>query len=108
MLTLEEISAIKTQLMDAVKLCEEAERVARDKNVDGFYVIYKSAILRTVDSLRRVQASIYQTVSATRLGKPLTADSITPRAKRIAKAKQQVLEVRAQIKESKAKKPKES
>lgn len=97
LLTVDEIAAIKKQLTDAIELCEEAEKVAKDKGTQGFYVIYKSAILRTVESLRRTQTSIYQTVNATRLGKPMTAESTSPMAKRIAKARAQVTEVKKQL-----------
>lgn len=97
LLSLEEIAAIKKQLLEAVQLCDEAEKVAAEKGVPGFFVVYKTAILRTADSLRRAQASIYQTVAATRLGKPMNSQSVTPRAARIAKAKAQVTEVRKQL-----------
>jgi hypothetical protein len=97
LLSLEEIAAIKQQLLDAVRLCEEAERVASDKKISGFFVLHKPAILRAVESLRRVQTSLYQTINATRLGRPLSSGSLTPGGARVAKAKAQVLEVKNKL-----------
>jgi hypothetical protein len=100
-LTTEEIAAIKQQLLDVVRLCEEAERVAKEKETRGFWVLHKPAILRAVEALQRVQTSIYQTVNATRLGRPLTEGSLTPGGRRVAKAKAQVTEVKKGLKREK-------
>jgi chaperonin cofactor prefoldin len=68
LLTISEIQAIKTQLQETTKLLEDAEKLAKEKQIDGLNVLYKSGLLRVEASLRRLHSSLYQSISQTRLG----------------------------------------
>ncbi|MFO0940105.1 MAG: hypothetical protein U0930_04995 [Pirellulales bacterium] len=79
LLTIQEIQAIKVQLQETTKLLEDAERLAKEKHIDGLNVLYKSGLLRVEASLRRLHSSLYQSISQTRLGQKV---SISDRAQR--------------------------
>jgi hypothetical protein len=97
LLTSEEIAAIKRQLSDFAELCSEAEQIALKAIDSGLYVLYKPGLIRAMDGLLKAQGNLYQSILASKMGKPMNANSISPRAKRIAKAKAQVTEVRKQL-----------
>ncbi len=78
-LTISEIQAIKQQLIETTKLLDDAERLAKEKHIEGLNVLYKSGLLRVEASLRRLHSSIYQSISQTRLGQKV---SISERAQR--------------------------
>jgi chaperonin cofactor prefoldin len=79
LLTLDEIRAIKQQLIETTKLLADAEKLAEEKDLDGLNVLYKTGLLRMEASLRRLHSSLYQSISKTRLGQDV---SISARAKR--------------------------
>jgi len=97
MLSVAEMKAIREILEKSKEVLDDAEALCAEKQLEGLFVVYKPAILRTADALRRLQASLYQSTTATKLGKPMTANSISSRSKRVAKAKAQVIEVRKQL-----------
>lgn len=81
LLSLEEIAAIKQQLIETTKLLEDAEKLASEKELEGLMVLYKTGLLRVEASLRRLHSSLYQSISKTRLGQEV---SISDKAKRLA------------------------
>ncbi len=46
LLSLEEIAAIKQQLIETTKLLEDAEKLANEKEHEGLMVLYKTGLLR--------------------------------------------------------------
>lgn len=79
LLSVEEIQAIKQQLIETTKLLEDAEKLTDEKELEGLMVLYKTGLLRVEASLRRLHSSIYQSISKTRLGQEV---SISDKAKR--------------------------
>lgn len=83
LLSIDEITAIKKQLRDAITICEDCESLMREKGITSLPVLFKPSFIRAMDAVRRMQESIYKSVMAVRLGRELVVSS---RAKRIAKA----------------------
>jgi hypothetical protein len=75
-----ELAAIAKQLEDALRICREAESLMKAKEMSGLYVIYKASFAKAMDSLRRVQESIYRSTTAAMQGRPLGPSSVSPRS----------------------------
>jgi hypothetical protein len=79
-LTVTELAAIRKQLEDAIRICVEAEAAIKQKNLSELYVLYKSSFGKAMDTLRRVQESIYRSTTAAMQGRPLSPSSVSPRS----------------------------
>ena len=79
-LTIAELSAIRKQLEDAIRVCIEAEAVIKQKSMDGLFVVYKASFGKAMDSLRRMQESVYRSSTAALQGRPLSPSSVSPRS----------------------------
>ncbi|MBX3422237.1 MAG: hypothetical protein KF752_11840 [Pirellulaceae bacterium] len=94
---------MKEQLGDAIRLCENAEASIKEHGADGLFMWYKPTLAKALGLLRRSQGNLYDSLLALKKGSPFTAESISERARRIREAKSQVIQVRAEVKESRAK-----